>query len=227
MCGRYSLGKTDRVDWGKFGVAPLPNLDPHWNIAPGTDVVAIRECAAGREATLLRWGLIPSWAKDPSIGNRLANARAETAHEKPAYRSAFKSRRCLLPADGFYEWQVVKGEKRKQPWRIEARDGGVLALGALWESWRDPGGETHETCTVLTVPVNKALAHIHDRMPLIVAPCEFGAWLARDTSTERARELCDPAPEALLAAWPIGLAVNTPTNDDQSVAEPIAQTGRR
>lgn len=227
MCGRYSLGKTDRVDWGTFGVAPLPSLDPRWNIAPGSDVVAIREGAAGREATLLRWGLIPGWAKDPAIGNRLANARAETAHEKPAFRSAFKARRCLLPADGFYEWQVVKGEKQKQPWRIEAKDGAILALGALWESWCEPAGETRETCTILTVPVNTSLAQIHDRMPLIVAPGEFAAWLARDTSVERAQEMCDSAPDALLAAWPIGLAVNTPTNDDPRVAEPITQTGRR
>ena len=226
MCGRYSLGKTDRLDWGTFGVAPLPTLEPHWNIAPGADVVAIRERAAGREATLLRWGLIPSWAKDRSIGTRLANARAETAGEKPAFRGAFKSRRCLLPADGFYEWQAVKGEKRRQPWRIEANDGAILALGALWESWREPGGEMRETCTILTVPVNASLAHIHDRMPLIVAPREFTAWLARNTSTERARELCVAAPDALLAAWPIGLAVNTPTNDDPGIAEPVAPTGR-
>jgi putative SOS response-associated peptidase YedK len=226
MCGRYSLGKADRVDWGSFGVAPLPNLVPHWNIAPGADVVAIREGAAGREATLLRWGLIPGWAKDAGIGNRLANARAETAHEKPAFRGAFKARRCLLPADGFYEWQVVKGEKRKQPWRIEATDGAILALGALWESWRDPGGETRETCTILTVPANTSLAQIHDRMPLIVAPRAFTAWLARDTSTERAKELCVEAPEVLLAAWPIGHAVNTPTNDGPGIADPVTPTGQ-
>lgn len=224
MCGRYSLGKTDRLDWGKFGVAPLPNLEPHWNIAPGAEVVAIREGVAGREATLLRWGLIPSWAKDPSIGNRLANARAETAHEKPAFRGAFRSRRCLLPADGFYEWQVVKGKKRKQPWRIEAKDGAILALGALWEAWREPGGATRESCTILTVPVNTALAHLHERMPLIVAPPAFAPWLAPETSTERARELCHAAPDALLAAWPVGLAVNTPTNDDPGLAEPIGLT---
>jgi putative SOS response-associated peptidase YedK len=223
MCGRYSLGKTDRVDWGTFGVAPLAGLDPHWNIAPGSDVVAIREGTAGREATLVRWGLIPAWAKDPSIGHRLVNARAETAHEKAAFRDAFVSRRCLLPADGFYEWQVVKGEKQKQPWRIEAKDGSMLALGALWESWRDPEGGTRETCTILTVPVNTALSHIHDRMPVIVATRAFAAWLARDAGAANVKELCEPAPDALLAAWPIGLGVNDPANDDESVAEPIAQ----
>ncbi|HLA90111.1 MAG TPA: SOS response-associated peptidase [Gemmatimonadaceae bacterium] len=221
MCGRYSLGKTDRLNWGRFGVSAVPGVKPRWNIAPASDVLAIRDGRTGREATLLRWGLIPSWAKDPSIGNRLANARAESAHEKPAFRSAFRSRRCVLPADGFYEWQVVPGQKRKQPWRVEPRDGGVLALGALWEAWRSPDGETRETCTILTVPVNEALRHIHGRMPVIVAPHDFGAWLSRETTTEEAHTLCRPAPDDLLGAWRISLAINAPTNDDEAVARPL------
>jgi putative SOS response-associated peptidase YedK len=221
MCGRYSLGKTDRVDWGKFGVAPVPALEPRWNIAPGSDVLAIREGRSGREATMLRWGLIPGWAKDPAIGNRLVNARSESAHEKPAFRGAFASRRCLLPADGFYEWQIVPGRKRKQPWRVEAEDGHVLALGALWEHWRGAAGDSRETCVILTVPVNEVLHHIHDRMPVIVAPRDFDVWLAQDTSRARARELCHPASEAPLAAWPVGLAINAPTSDGAALAEPL------
>lgn len=223
MCGRYSLGKTDRLDWGRFGVPAVPNVTPRWNIAPGTDVLAIRAAKGGREATWLRWGLIPIWAKDPTIGNRLANARAESAHEKPAFRTAFRSRRCVLPADGFYEWQVVTGQKRKQPWRVEPRDGDVLALGALWEAWHDPAGGARETCTILTVPVNQSLAHIHERMPVIIAPRDLGAWLSRETTSEEAHALCRSAPEELLTAWRISLAINAPTNDDESVARPLAE----
>lgn len=225
MCGRYSLGKTDRLDWVRFGVPAIRNLKPHWNIAPGADVVAIREGRFGREAATLRWGLIPNWSRDPAIGDRLANARAESAHEKPAFSAAFKARRCLLPADGFYEWQVVPGQKRRQPWRVEPTDGGVLALGGLWEHWRGADGEERETCTILTVPVNDALAHIHDRMPVIVAPAAFAAWLSRETSIARARELCRSTPGALLTAWRVSLAINAATNDSAAVAEPLKDNG--
>ena len=223
MCGRYSLGKTDRFEWGRFGVKPLPGLQPHWNITPSADVVAIRDGKDGREATWLRWGLIPNWAKDPTIGNRLVNARAESAHTKPAFESAFKSRRCLLPADGFYEWQVVPGQKRRQPWRVEAKDGALLALGALWESWRAPEGDARETCTILTVPVNASLEHIHDRMPVIVAASDFNTWLSRETSSDSAKSLCHPAPDALLTAWRISFAINAAANDDASVAAPLTE----
>ena len=153
------------MDWARFGVPPLPALEPRWNIAPGTDVLAVRLAGDANATAWLRWGLVPSWARDPAIGHKLANARAETAHEKPSFRAAFTARRCLLPADGFYEWQAVTGQRKKQPWRIERADGGILALGGLWEFWRDAEGGTLESCTVLTVPVNQALAHIHDRLP--------------------------------------------------------------
>jgi len=221
MCGRYSLGKTDRLDWVRFGVAPLRDLAPHWNIAPGTDVLAIREGKNGRRATILRWGLIPGWATDPAIGHRLANGRAESADVKPAFRDAFRARRCLLPADGFYEWEGVKGQKGRQPWRVEPKDGSVVALGGLWDSWRDPGGEVRRTCTILTVPVNVALRHIHDRMPVIVAPDDFAAWLSRESALEDVKALCRPAPDDLLDAWRVSSAINTATNDDETVAAPL------
>ena len=221
MCGRYSLGKTDHLDWGRFGVAPNPCLEPHWNIAPGTDVLAIRDSRDGREATWLRWGLIPHWAKDPGIGNRHVNARAESADEKPAFRDAFRSRRCILPADGFYEWQAIPGQKRKQPWRVESKDGAIFALGALWESWRAPGGETRETCTVLTVPVNDALRHIHDRMPVLVAPADYGEWLSLGSAMDVVKALCRPAPDDLLDAWRVSLAINAAANDGASLAAPL------
>ncbi len=222
MCGRYSLGKTDRVDWHRFGVPPIPTLEPRWNISPGTDVLAVRHGSEDHETAWLRWGLIPSWAKDPSIGHKLANARAETAHVKPSFRSAFKARRCLLPADGFYEWQVVPGRTHKQPWRIEHAGGDALALGALWEFWRDPEGLKIETCTILTVPVNRTLAHIHERLPLIVEPRAWARWLSPHTTVEAARELLRAAPDEALVAWKISEQVNVVAHDDPSLTEPVA-----
>ncbi len=222
MCGRYSLGRTDRMDWVHFGVPALTALAPRWNIAPGTDVLAIRHHGGGDESAWLRWGLIPHWAKDPTIGHKLANARAETAHEKPSFRDAFKARRCLIPADGFYEWQGVAGQRRKQPWRIERADGHILALGALWEYWRDPAGQNVETCTVLTVPVNDALRHIHDRLPLILARHDWHRWLSPHTTVDKARELLVAVPDDTLAAWPISDRVNVVAHDDPSLIAPIA-----
>jgi len=222
MCGRYSFGKLDRVDWGKFGVPPIPGLIPRWNISPGSDVIAVRSAAEGHETASLRWGLVPGWAKDPAIGHRLANARSETAHEKPSFRAAFKARRCLLPADGFYEWQVVAGRRHKQPWRIERADGSILALGGLWEFWRDQQGAKLETCTILTVPVNAALAHVHDRLPLLVDRHDWARWLSPHTSVHAARALLRSPPEDALAAWKISEAVNVVSHDDPSIIEPIS-----
>ena len=202
MCGRYSFGRTDRLDWISFGVAPIPDLVPNWNISPGTNVLAVRQRTTGREAKMLRWGLVPHWAQDPSIGHRLVNARAESAHEKPAFRDGFAVRRCLLPADGFYEWQVVQGQKKKQPWRVERQDGRLCALGAIWERWRLPSGESLETCVILTVPANRELAPIHDRMPVIVTPEAYGEWLSPATSLDRVRTLSSPAPDSLLEVSP-------------------------
>jgi len=219
MCGRYSLGRTDRMDWAALGIADIPALDPRWNIAPGTEVLAIRHAGEGNEAAYLRWGLIPSWAKDPSIGHKLANARAETAHEKPSFRAAFKARRCILPADGFYEWQAVAGQRKKQPWRIEATDGAILALGGLWEFWRDPEGKKVETCTVLTVPVNDRMRHIHERLPLILPRHDWHRWLSPHTTVDKARELLHAPPDDSLTAWRISDRVNAVSNDDESLID--------
>jgi putative SOS response-associated peptidase YedK len=222
MCGRYSLGKTDRLDWGRFGVKPFPGLVPRWNIAPGTPVLTIRQTDEGlREATALKWGLIPARSQDPTRGGGIVNARAESAHEKPAFRAAFRARRCLLPADGFFEWQTAPGAKRRLPWRVEDADGGVFALGGLWELWRQPGAEPLETCTILTVPANRLLERIHDRMPVIVAPGDYDRWLSPITALDDARALCRPADENTLKVFRVGFAVNTPANDTPEVAQPL------
>jgi putative SOS response-associated peptidase YedK len=140
MCGRFALSKSDRIDWAQFGVKRGPMLPPHWNLGPGRAIAAGRDAGEGPEVAMLRWGLIPFWASDPTIGNRLANARAESAAEKPAFRAAFRARRCLIPADGFYEWQVVSGQSKKQPWFVQRADGGVFALAGLWERWEPKAG---------------------------------------------------------------------------------------
>ena len=180
---------------------------------------------------MLRWGLIPFWASDPAIGGRLANARAESAAEKPAFRAAFRARRCLIPADGFYEWQVVKGASKKQPWFVQRADGGVFALAGLWERWMPKGGTgtelpdgegVLETCTILTTEPNALMAPIHSRMPVIIPPASYASWLSADTSSADAR--------ALLAAWDpaewlahrVGLRVNATANDDLACVAPLA-----
>ena len=220
MCGRYSFGKTDRLDWSRFGVARVPNLEPRWNISPGTDVLAVRDGPASRETAMLHWGFIPGNATDPAIGHRLVNARAESAHVTPTFRQAFRSRRCVLPADGFSEWEAVVGAKKKQPWRVEPADGGTLALGGLWEAWRSREGEVRETVTILTVKANSALAEIHDRMPVLITERDLSLWLSPSSSVHQARAICVPAPDASIMAWRISMAINTPGNQDIGVTDP-------
>ena len=179
MCGRFALF-AGREELAKhFGVT-LEDMEitPRYNVAPSQAVLAIRAGEqGGREAVRLHWGFVPSWAKDPSIGNRMINARADTAPEKPAFRAAFKSRRCLIPASGFYEWQATGG-KGKQPYFIRAKDGTPLAFAGLWEHWRPGKDEPRvESCTILTTTANATMAPIHDRMPVILDPADYAAWL--------------------------------------------------
>lgn len=231
MCGRFALSKSDRIDWAQFGVKRGPMLPPHWNLGPGRAIAVVRATDDGPEVAMLRWGLVPFWASDPAIGNRLANARAESAAEKPAFRAAFCARRCLIPADGFYEWQVVAGVSRKQPWFVERADGGVFALAGLWERWEPTAGTDPEeansdgvieTCTILTTEPNALMSPIHSRMPVIIPPAAYAPWLSADTSPSDAR--------ALLAAWDpaewlahrVGFRVNVTANDDAACIAPLA-----
>ncbi len=229
MCGRFALSKSDRIDWAQFGVKRGPMLPPHWNLGPGRAIAAVRDAGAGAEVAMLRWGLIPFWATDSAIGNRLANARAESAAEKPAFRAAFRARRCLIPADGFYEWQVVKGASKKQPWFVQRSDGGVFALAGLWERWEPkagaarPDGEAAvETCTILTREPNALMAPIHARMPVIIPPASYASWLAADTPLEAARELLAVWDPAEWRAHRVGLRVNASGNDDAACVAPLA-----
>lgn len=231
MCGRFALSKSDRIDWAQFGVKRGPMLPPHWNLGPGRAIAVVRATDDGAEVAMLRWGLVPFWASDPAIGNRLANARAESAAEKPAFRAAFRARRCLIPADGFYEWQVVAGVSRKQPWFVERADGGVFALAGLWERWEPTAGTDPEqansdgvieTCTILTIAPNALMAPIHSRMPVIIPPAAYAPWLSADTSVSSARELLAAWEPAEWRAHRVGFRVNVTANDDAACIAPLA-----
>lgn len=225
MCGRFTLRTPAHRLAEAFGVDALPNLAPRYNIAPTQDVVAIRHADDGRELTMLRWGLIPSWAKDPAIGARMINARAETVAEKPSFRAAFRQRRCLVVADGFYEWRKTADAPKapKQPYYIRLASGDAFAIAGLWERWRDPAGETVESCTLITTEANRELAPIHHRMPVIVSPADYDAWLEpHPASAEALHALLRPYPGAEMTAFPIGRHVNNVRNDDPACIEALA-----
>ncbi|MDH3595076.1 MAG: SOS response-associated peptidase [Rhodospirillales bacterium] len=224
MCGRYSLTTPAEALRRVFGFLEQPNLAPAYNIAPTQAVAVLRLGADGmRHFARLRWGLVPAWAKDLSIGARMINARAESVADKPAFRSAFRQRRCLVMADGFYEWQKCP-EGPKQPYRIALADGGPFGFAGLWESWTDKGsGETVETCTIVTTEANELLTPIHHRMPVILAPEDVAAWLDAAASPEAAQALLRPCPAAVLVAYPVSTRVNKVANDDPGVIAPLEE----
>ena len=214
MCGRYSLIVDASVLAGVFEIDPPRDLKPRFNIAPTQTVPIVR---AGREAPRewaeVRWGLVPLWAKDSKIGARMINARGETVAEKPSFRSAVKSRRCLIPADGFYEWVATNGGKR--PHFIHFADGRPFAFAGLWERWDKGGDQPLDTCTIITTTPNRLVAGLHDRMPVILAPDVFREWLApQPLAPDRLQDLLVPCPTAGMEAYPVSTHVNKPTNDD-------------
>ena len=207
-----------------FGVA-MGEHAPRYNIAPSQGILVVRAAPDGvdgaREAAVLRWGLVPSWAKDPDIGNRMINARAETVAEKPSFRAAFRRRRCLVPATGFYEWQAANGPKT--PYNIGMADGGLFAMAGLWEHWTAPDGAAVETCAILTTEANELLRPIHARMPVIVAPGDFDLWLDPALAMPELLEpLLRPFDPAAMAAHPVSRHVNNVRNDDPACLESVA-----
>ncbi len=218
MCGRFTLRSPADLLREIFGVGPLPGFCPRYNIAPGQPVAAVR--GSPREWVELRWGLVPFWADDPAVGSRMINARAETLARRPAFRDAFARRRCLIPADGFYEWQRV-APGLKQPWFLHRRDDRPFAFAGLWESWR-PRSDTPplQTCALITTDANAAVAPIHDRMPVILPPHAFDTWLDPAATGEELAGLLRPAPDDELEAYPVGVWVNDPRHDDPRCLQP-------
>lgn len=214
MCGRYALTSPPAVIAERFRLLWTPDLAPHYNIAPGQTIPAVRETGQGRELALLKWGLIPSWAKEAGIGMKLINARGETLADKPAFRSAYRQRRCLIPADAFYEWKAVAG--RKQPYCIRLADEGPFGMAGLWERWKDPSGQIVESCTIVTVEANALVARLHDRMPLIMAPEDYDAWL-----TAESKALPPPVPAEAMRAYPVSPLVSNVRNDVPACLDPI------
>ncbi len=248
MCGRYASARKKHELLEEFQVAvdgaPEEELRPDYNVAPTKKVYAVlSRPLKGEEASepvrqlrILRWGLVPSWAKDPAIGSRMINARVETVAEKPSFRRAFERRRCLLPADGYYEWYAGEGEdkggkavKRKQPYFIHPADGSVMAMAGLYEFWRDrtrPDDDPEAwrvTCTVITTSAQDELGRIHDRMPMIIERERWADWLDPGlTAAEEAKRLLVPAGPGLLAHHPVSTEVNNVRNNGPELVEPLS-----
>ena len=219
MCGRFAKRSPAKKVAKQFKVEEVPPLAERYNVAPAQTVLAVREASDGREATLLKWGLVPRWAKDSGIGNKLINARSETVTEKPSFREAFTRRRCLIPADGFFEW-ARRGE-RKRPFYFHMRDGEQFAIAGLWERW-EGDGKPLETCTLLTTEANELLAPYHDRMPVILRPEDYETWLDPGLRvTERLRALLRPYSHVEMSAYAVGALVNSPSNDTPRCVEPV------
>ncbi|MCA9247734.1 MAG: SOS response-associated peptidase [Planctomycetales bacterium] len=211
MCGRFTLRTPTPVLIEHFGLGRIPALPARFNIAPMQQVAAVRQApdAEARELVMLRWGLVPSWAKDTNNAARLINARSETVAEKPSYRHAVRRQRCLIPSDGFYEWK--KTGREKQTFHIQMADGSLFAMAGLWERWRpDEKLPPLETCTILTTEPNELMQGIHDRMPVILPPEAYATWLdPQFEAYDALQELFRPFPADAMAAEPIGSYVNS------------------
>ena len=222
MCGRFALwAGREEIEAG-FGVRLPAEPEAGYNIAPSREVAAVRASREGnREAAFLRWGLVPSWAKDPNSGYRMINARADTVFQKPAYRAAIRKRRCLIPANAFFEWK--RTEKGKQPYLIRLRGEEVFGLAGLWERWQNrETGEVIESCAILTTRPNRAMQELHDRMPVIVAPQSYSLWLdPRVGEPDRIAPLLEPYPAEAMQMHAISREVNNPANDSPSLMRPL------
>ena len=222
MCGRFILTSPGKDMQDQFGLLEEPELTPRYNIAPTQMVVVVRfdQKTTVKQFEMLKWGLVPFWAKDASIGPRLINARCETIGQKPAYRAAFKSRRCLIPTNGFYEW--MKEKEKKQPYLIRLADESLFAFAGLWEHWKGPDGSTIESCTVITTEANDLLRPIHDRMPVIISRKDYDSWLNPEMlCQETFQSLILPYPSHEMVFFPVNPKVNRATYDNPDCIEPV------
>lgn len=231
MCGRFVSSTPVNQLAEQFLVEEIKvdDHDPSWNVAPTDRVLAV---AVGKEGTRqlgqFKWGLVPSWAKDESIGNRMINLRAETVSDKPSFRRTLAKRRCILPADGFYEWKATGKGRKKQPFFIKSRDGSVLALAGLWEVWKpkdEQDAEWLRTCTIITTEPNAVLRPIHDRMPVVLPPSAWDTWLDESNAdVEALSRLLVPAPDDLLEAYPVSTEVSSVRNNGEQLIIPLPTT---
>ena len=221
MCGRFSQSLRSEAIAEAFQLIETPDWQPRYNIAPTQMIPAIVAAESGnRQFKPLRWGLIPSWSKDPTIGAKLINARSETVAEKPSFRSAFKQRRCLILADGFYEWRKQSG--KKQPFYFRLENGSPFAFAGLWERWESEDSRL-ETCTILTTEANQTVAQVHDRMPVILKADSYDRWLDPSQPPALLQELLRPYDSDLMTAYPVSLSVNSPRNDTPDCTAPLAE----
>jgi putative SOS response-associated peptidase YedK len=223
MCGRFSLTLTaDQLSLAFPWLNVPRQIEPRYNIAPSQPVAVVANNNR-HELDFFQWGLVPSWAKDPSIGNRMINARAETLAEKPSFRAAYRRRRCLILADGFYEWSSDPGRAAKVPYYLRLASSDPFAFAGLWEDWRAPDGSQLLSCTIITTRPNELVAPIHNRMPAILAPDAYDRWLSPDDEpAERLQPLLGPYPADDLVAYPVSRVVNNPANDVPECVLPAA-----
>jgi putative SOS response-associated peptidase YedK len=220
MCGRFTQRQPATRLKKEFGVEEVPEVEARYNIAPTQSILGVRQMPDGREMSLLKWGLIPSWAKDSLMGVKLINARSETVTEKPSFREAFKRRRCVIPADGFYEWQRTGG--RKQPFFFHLRDDRPFSFAGLWDKWKNEDGEVIESCTILTTEANEVLSPVHDRMPVILHPETYELWLDDDVRKSDLRmELLQPFPASEMRAYPVSTLVNNTRSQGAELVEQL------
>jgi putative SOS response-associated peptidase YedK len=220
MCGRFTLRTPAERVKREFQLEEMPPLETRYNIAPTQSILGVRQEADEREAVMLRWGLIPSWAKDSSIGAKLINARSETVDEKPSFREAFKRRPCIIPADGFYEWK--REGNRKQPYFFSLKEDRLFGFAGLWENWRTPDGESLETCSILTTEANEVLSAVHHRMPVILHPETYDLWLDDDVRKQDLRkELLRPFPASEMIVYPVSTSINSPNFQGKELVQPI------
>ncbi|HEX6558513.1 MAG TPA: SOS response-associated peptidase [Longimicrobiales bacterium] len=223
MCGRFTVTADGETIRGEFGLVEVPfDYRPRYNVAPMQDVLAVVQHGGEARAGWMRWGLVPGWADDPAIGARMINARSETIDEKSAFREAFERRRCLIVADGFYEWRHVGNVKI--PMRIRRKDEGLFAFAGLWERWSRHGREPLISCTILTTAPAASIAHIHDRMPVMLSRTAREQWLDRDTAADALKSLLVPAADEDIVAYPVSTLINHVDNDAPECIEPAQPT---